>query len=139
MMYEQDERSTEICEQEKLLRSILSGGGTVLLAEEGDRLVGFLEAARGAFRRNRHVVGLVVGVLGDHSGSGIGTALMEEAERWARGHEVKRMELHPVMTHNQAAVALYEKAGFTIEGTRACSILVDGVYVDEHYMAKLLI
>lgn len=86
MMYERDERSTEICEQEKLLRSILSGGGTVLLAKEGDRLVGFLEAARGVFRRNRHVVGLVVGVLGDRSGRGIGSDLMDEAERWARGH-----------------------------------------------------
>lgn len=48
------------------------------------------------------------------------------------------MEL-TVTTNNQAAVALCEKAGFTIEGTRTCSILVDGVYVDAHYMAKLLI
>ncbi len=43
------------------------------------------------------------------------------------------------MAHNLGAVALYEKAGFAIEGTRKQSMLVDGSYVDEHYMAKLLV
>jgi hypothetical protein len=33
------------------------------LAEEEGRPVGFLEATRGAYRRNRHVAHLVVGVL----------------------------------------------------------------------------
>lgn len=84
MMYEPGERTTTVREQEELLRAILSSGnGTVLLAEEGGRPVGFLEATGGAFRRNRHVVHLVVGVLKAYAGRGIGTALMEEAEHWA--------------------------------------------------------
>ena len=32
---------------------------------------------------------------------------------------------------------LYEKNGFEIEGIKKKSMLVDGVYVDEFYMAKL--
>jgi RimJ/RimL family protein N-acetyltransferase len=43
------------------------------------------------------------------------------------------------MAHNVAAVALYEKAGFAVEGTRRHSMLVAGSYVDEHHMAKLLV
>ena len=136
MMYEPGERTATVQEQRGLLESILAGG-TVLLAEEGGRPVGFLEASRGAFRRNRHVAHLVVGVLGAHSGRGIGSALMQKAELWAREHGVHRLEL-TVMAHNAAAVALYEKAGFVVEGTRRHSMLVDGSYVDELYMARLL-
>lgn len=138
MMYEPDERATTVRQQEELLQSTLaSTNGTVLLAEEGGRPVGFLEATGGAFRRNRHVAQLVIGVLGEHASRGTGTALMGEAERWAHKRGIHRLEL-TVMAHNAAAVALYEKAGFAVEGTRRHSILVDGSYVDEHYMAKLL-
>jgi RimJ/RimL family protein N-acetyltransferase len=42
------------------------------------------------------------------------------------------------MTDNRATVALYEKAGFVVEGTRRDSMLLDGSYVDEYYGAKLL-
>ena len=64
---------------------------------------------------------------------------MGGAERWARERGgIHRLEL-TVMAHNFKAVALYERAGFTIEGSRRHSLLVDGSYVDEHYMAKLLV
>ena len=43
------------------------------------------------------------------------------------------------MADNAAAVALCEKAGFAVEGTRRHSMLVDNSYVDERYMAKLLV
>jgi RimJ/RimL family protein N-acetyltransferase len=35
-------------------------------------------------------------------------------------------------------VHLYEKYGFAIEGIRKKSMNVDGEYIDEFYMAKLL-
>ncbi len=140
MMYEPGERTTTVREQQALLREALaSPNGTVLLAEEDGRPVGFLEASGGSFRRNRHVVHMVVGVLRACAGKGIGRALMESAELWAceRGG-IHRLEL-TVMAHNSKAVALYERAGFAIEGTRRHSMLVDGSYVDEHYMAKMLV
>ncbi len=85
MMYEPGERATTVREQRALLRDILaSTNTTVLLAEEDGRPVGFLEATGGAFRRNRHVVHLVIGVLKKYAGRGIGSALMEGAELWAR-------------------------------------------------------
>jgi RimJ/RimL family protein N-acetyltransferase len=42
------------------------------------------------------------------------------------------------MTHNLAAIALYQKAGFRTEGTRRRSLYVDDEYVDEYWMAKLI-
>lgn len=50
--------------------------------------------------------------------------------------------LHPldltVMAHNTAALSLYQKIGFVIEGTRKDSLRVNGMYVDEYAMAKIL-
>ncbi len=139
MMYEPGERTTTVREQQALLRDVLaSTNATVLLAEEDGRPVGLLEATGGAFLRNRHVVHLVIGVLKGYAGRGIGSALMEKMELWARERGIHRLEL-TVMAHNPRAVALYEKAGFAIEGTRRHSMLLDGSYVDEHYMAKLLV
>jgi RimJ/RimL family protein N-acetyltransferase len=43
------------------------------------------------------------------------------------------------MTHNEQAIALSKKMGFTIEGLHKHTMLVDGVYVDEYTMAKLLV
>jgi len=138
MMYEPGERSTSVDRQAETLRALLvSNNSTFLLAEEGGRPVGFLEATGGAFRRNRHVAHLVIGVLEEHAGRGIGTALIAEAQRWARERGIRRLEL-TVETHNRAARALYEKMGFAVEGTRKDAMRVEGSYVDEYYMAKLL-
>lgn len=43
-----------------------------------------------------------------------------------------------MLAHNHRAIALYSKVGFRFEGTKRDSLLVDGLYVDEYYMAKLL-
>jgi RimJ/RimL family protein N-acetyltransferase len=34
--------------------------------------------------------------------------------------------------------SLYQKMGFQVEGIKKDSLLVDGVYVDEYYMGKIL-
>ena len=39
---------------------------------------------------------------------------------------------------NDAARALYEKSGFAVEGLRRASMRVNGAYVDEYYMGKLI-
>ena len=138
MMYEPGERPTSVGRQAEILRTLLaSDNSTFLLAEEGGRPVGFLEATGGAFQRNRHVVHLVIGVLEEHAGGGIGSALMAEAERWARERGIRRLEL-TVQTHNRTARVLYEKMGFAVEGTRKDALRVEGSYVDEYCMAKLL-
>jgi RimJ/RimL family protein N-acetyltransferase len=48
-------------------------------------------------------------------GRGVGTALVEAAIEWSRSHGLHKLALG-VFPHNQAAIALYRKCGFTEEG-----------------------
>jgi RimJ/RimL family protein N-acetyltransferase len=40
------------------------------------------------------------------------------------------------MVHNEAAVSLYKKMGFEIEGIKKKSLNIEGKYLDEYYMGK---
>jgi len=68
----------------------------------------------------------------------VGTALLaaaiDIADNWM-GY--RRLEL-TVYTDNAAAIALYRKFGFEIEGTHRGYAFRNGAYVDAHTMARLL-
>ncbi len=87
--------------------------------------------------RRRHAAGVGMSVRDDWHGRGIGAALLaaavDIADNWL-GYV--RLEL-TVYTDNAAAIALYRKFGFEIEGTHAQYALRDGRYVDAHAMARL--
>jgi RimJ/RimL family protein N-acetyltransferase len=50
-------------------------------------------------------------------GRGVGAALVAAAIDWARARDLHKLTLG-VFPHNQAAIALYRKAGFVEEGRR---------------------
>ena len=138
MMMEPDERKIDVEQQKNRIQSLLTSGNSMIFVAEHDKeLVGYLAAYGGEFRRNRHKAHIVVGILQKFTGKGIGTALFIEAERWARQVGIHRLEL-TVMSHNRAGLALYKKMGFFVEGIAKDSLLVEGTYVDEYYMAKIL-
>jgi len=138
MLFEPGERHLTVEEQRQLISGMLdSENSAVFVAEDGDQLVGFLGARGGEWRRIRHSAHLVVGILQAYTGQGIGTRLFQALDDWARQHKLHRLEL-TVMTHNTRAVALYQKMGFVIEGTKRHTVVIDGTYVDEYSMAKLL-
>ena len=110
---------------------------TIFVAEQDNQFVGYLEATGGTFKRNRHSAYLVIGILQAFAGQGIGTQLFQRMEEWARQKHIHRLEL-TVMAHNTAGIALYKKQGFAIEGARRHSLLINGQFVDEFSMAKLL-
>lgn len=107
-----------------------------LVAERGGRVVGLLGLHIHAGRR-AHVCGLGMFVHDDFHGEGIGTALMEAAvelaERWLG---LTRMEL-TVFVDNPAAIALYKKFDFKVEGTHVAFARRDGELVDTLAMARL--
>jgi len=138
MMLEPGERMTTVQEErDQIQRLLLQENSTIFVAEHDGQLVGYLSATGGQFRRNRHSVHIVIGILQDFTGQGIGGQLFAALEEWAHQKSITRLEL-TVMTHNQAGLALYKKRGFTIEGTKKHSLLINGQYIDEYYMAKLL-
>ena len=87
--------------------------------------------------RRRHVLMLGISVLPEAQGKGVGTALMAAlcnyADRWAGA---LRLEL-TVYCDNAAAIHLYRKFGFEVEGTLRGYALRDGQYADVYAMARL--
>jgi RimJ/RimL family protein N-acetyltransferase len=139
MMLEPGERATSVEDQRAEIAAIQAqANSAVFLAEIGDgALAGYLSAEGGVFRRNRHVAYIVVGVLEEFAGRGIASALFRALEAWAPAHGIHRLEL-TVMAHNQRALRLYRRMGFVEEGTRRRAVRVDGKFVDELAMAKLI-
>ncbi len=136
MLWEPGERGGTPDKQLEMIQN-LDENSTIIVAEENNQLVGYLFAMGGKARRNRHSAYLVVGIHHDYRGRGIGKKLFVFLKQWATKHGIQRLEL-TVVTENQSAVSLYEKMGFEIEGTKRNSLLINGDYVDEYYMAKLL-
>jgi len=138
MMLEPGERTTTPEEQRTQIVHLLKHGNqTIFVVVHGDQLVGYLAAIGGEFKRNRQSVHIIIGILQAFTGQGIGTKLFQTLEEWAHKQHIHRLEL-TVMDHNKDGIALYKKQGFEIEGTKRHSLLVNGQFVDEYYMAKLL-
>jgi len=87
--------------------------------------------------RRRHAGQINMAVRDDWQSRGVGTALMKAAidlaDKWLN---LTRLELE-VYTDNAPAIRLYEKFGFTIEGTLVDFAFQDGQYVDTYIMARL--
>lgn len=109
---------------------------TILVADEGD-LVGYVEADGGRYRRNRHCAYVVIGVRATASGRGLGTALLRGLDQWSSGAGIHRLEL-TVMAQNERALALYRKCGYEVEGRRRDAIQLDGRYLDQLFMARVV-
>ena len=138
MLLEPGERVTTVEQQRERIRAVLSQENqTILLVEREGKLVGFVAGLGGPYRRNRHCVRVVIGVLQGFAGGGLGETLLGALEDWAQARDIGRLEL-TVMAHNARAIGLYNKMGFVEEGTKRHSLMVDGTSVDELYMAKVL-
>ena len=87
--------------------------------------------------RRRHVGQIGMAVRDDWQGRGAGSALMQAAidlaDKWLN---LTRLELE-VYTDNEAAIGLYKKFGFVIEGTLVRFAYRDGQFVDAYAMARL--
>ena len=107
----------------------------VFVAETPDGVVGRLSIARDRSPYSRHVAELGLMVAAGVRRKGIGTALLEEAMRWARGAGITKLEL-TVFPHNEPAIALYRKLGFREEGVLRRRYQIQGRYVDAMLMGR---
>ncbi|MBK9778233.1 MAG: GNAT family N-acetyltransferase [bacterium] len=138
MLREPGEYQFEAGELARQLEAVSGSGNSVVLLAHGDEdLVGFAAAAGGALSRTRHVAGIVMAVRREYWGQGIGRALLAQVCAWARDAHLYRLELN-VAVSNERAVALYQSAGFVIEGVRRAAVMCQGRYEDDYAMALLL-
>ena len=113
-------------------------GFTNLVAVRDEEVVGQLTLEVFQHPRRRHAATFGMGVKGSARRLGVGSALLgaaiELCKKWLN---VSRIEIE-VYTDNAAAIALYSKHGFAIEGTCRRYAFRDGCFVDAHIMARLL-
>jgi ribosomal-protein-alanine N-acetyltransferase len=124
--FQEDRYSTEV------LAAMLAEEGFITLIAEDD---GPLGAATVNYRRDLVAAQLVsLAVLSNHRGRGIATALLAEAEEWARKRDADRMVLQ-VGVVNVAAINLYLHQGYLIEGVIGDYYAPGG---DAYFMTKRL-
>ena len=136
MMFEPGERKVSLNDMKNRIIDSLNSGSLILIAEKDLEIVGFLAAERGFANRIKHSAYIVVGILENYRGMGIGKKLFLKLDEWAIKNSITRLEL-TVMKHNESAIKLYENHGFKIEGIKERSLIINGKYIDEFYMAKL--
>ena len=108
-----------------------------LVAELDGRVVGSLGLHPQTTLRRRHAALLGISVERSAQRRGVGTALLQAACDYADGWaQILRIEL-TVFTDNAAALALYQRFGFRIEGTHRAYAMRAGGYADVHAMARL--
>lgn len=136
MMFDPGERKTTA---EQLHKRLLAMGedSIVFVAEEQQQLTAYLFAINEDIKRKKHSVYVAMGVRQEERGKGRGTKLLLALEEWAQSKNLHRIEL-TVLEHNTAAIALYEKMGFRVEGLKKDSLFIANNYANELFMSKLL-
>ena len=87
-----------------------------LLALLNDKIAGLVNITADQRKRVRHIGDLFIVIGKKYWNNGLGSLLLEEAIEWAQASGILcRLQL-TVQTRNQAAVHLYQKHGFVIEG-----------------------
>lgn len=137
MLFEKGERNINEEDILKKIDAIADSGDICSIAKVENTIIGYVIAVRENFIRTKHVANIVIGILEDYCGKGIGTIFFQIILDWANKNEVKRLEL-TVIAENKRAINLYKKFGFKVEGIREKATLKDGEYYDELYMAKIL-
>jgi RimJ/RimL family protein N-acetyltransferase len=139
MMREPGERNMDVEPTRQWFEGLRKADNQMVFVAENEtgELVGLLGASGGHFRRTHNTVEIFLGVLQAYTGQGIGRRLMQAAEDWARGWGARRLEL-TVMCHNERALALYHHLGYRIDGFHKDVMIIDGQYIDEYSMCKIL-
>ncbi|MBM7841301.1 ribosomal-protein-alanine N-acetyltransferase [Alkalihalobacillus xiaoxiensis] len=138
MLYEPNERITTVRQIKKTIKDIKKmETSTIFIAEEGNRIIGYVGIYGSSLRRVKHVGYISIGIIEAYCNKGIGYQLLTSSIQFAEETELKRLELS-VIEENKRAIHLYQKCGFVLEGVRKKAVRINKQWHDEFYMAKIL-
>lgn len=113
-----DEIIADLTRPEVLARRIAAPDGAVVLARDGNRVVGFASLRR-LDPDTAELDGIVV--LPSWAGAGLGTELVRHVVERSREHGHRSMVVHTETT-NTAARGFYEARGFEVTGTAVIDV-----------------
>jgi len=114
----------------------LREGAPQFVATDDGRLIGWCDVRPKTYPSQRHSGVLGMGVAASHRGRGVGAALLHTTLDAATAWGITRVELI-VRADNAAAIALYERQHFELEGRLRDYLIVDGTAYDALQMARL--
>lgn len=91
--------------------------GRVVVAHDGDRVLGSAKAGPNRPGRGSHVATASFMVDPEQRGRGVGRALAEHVVQWARTSGYRAMQFNAVVETNTAAVRLWQSLGFAVLAT----------------------
>lgn len=123
-----------------LLEPLHSPNGLMIVAEVDGEIAGNCQIRFCSSEKNRHRAILMIGLLQDFWGLGIGSAMFGELERIARERGgIRQLELE-VIEGNERALGLYRKAGFVTMAEHPDAFrMADGTFRSAIYMRKVLV
>jgi RimJ/RimL family protein N-acetyltransferase len=125
------ERSRE--DWDEVIKQIKDRRGLIIVAQVDGKTVGMAHLVRGRLEKSKHVGFLGISVLRGSRRIGIGKAMMNYMIEWAeRQEELEKVSL-TVFSTNKAAINLYRRFGFNIEGTSKKQYKIEGRHIDVNY------
>ena len=110
-----------------------------LLAFLNDKIAGIVNITADQRKRVRHIGDLFIVIGKKYWNNGLGNLLLEEVIEWAQASGILRRLQLTVQTRNQAAVHLYQKHGFVIEGRQERGAYIEErKFIDVYLMGKLI-
>ena len=110
-----------------------------LLALLNDEIAGLVNITADQRKRVRHIGDLFIVIGKKYWNNGLGSLLLEEVVEWAQASGILRRLQLTVQTRNQAAVHLYQKQGFVIEGRQERGAYIEeGGFIDVYQMGRLI-
>ncbi len=107
------------------------------VAEVEGKVVGNIGFQHSQRPRIAHTGSFGIGVHDSFHGIGVGSKLIETvtelADNWLN---IRRIQIE-VNVDNDAAIGLYKKHGFVIEGEAIDNVFRDGEFINTYYMARI--
>lgn len=139
LSFEKDEYPMDVHSQiEDIKNTLVSEIDTMILALDGDKIVGIGTINSSPKIKSRHCGELGIVVQQDYQGKGIGSQIIKQLIEWAKANKTTTRIQLDTRCDNELAVKLYKSFGFKEEGRLINTTLLNGTYYDLYVMGMMI-
>ena len=139
LSFEKDEYPMDVDGQvEDILATKAQPASIMILALDGDEIVGIGTIHSGNKIKARHQGELGIVVAQKYQKQGIGSEIIRQLIEFCKGNGTTTRIQLDTRADNEFAVQLYKRFGFEIEGCLKNTTLLNGVYYDLYVMGLML-